>query len=142
MKCVAYVLIVALLLAPFGCSYKPAYLQKSKKTEISERWRVVKINPERLSPDEAQVYRTTGAPQFIRFNRKHGVDRERVYTWIYTNPVRLFFFLDGKKVDYVVLDDNPSPLNDYQKKVLLWSGATVGTIASLGLLYYYFVAKH
>jgi hypothetical protein len=142
MKCVAYVLVVALLLAPFGCSYKPSYLQKSKKTEISERWRVVKINPERLSLDEAQVYQTTGAPQFIRFNRKHGPDRERVYIWIYTNPVRLFFFLDGKKVDYVVLDDNPSPLNDYQKKVLLWSGVTVGAIAGLGLLYYYFVAKH
>jgi hypothetical protein len=141
MKCVAFVLVVALLLAPFGCSYKPSYLQKSNKTEISERWRVVKINPERLSPDEARVYQTTGAPQFIRFNRKHGIDRERVYTWIYTNPVRLFFFLDGKKVDYVVLDDNPSPLNDYQKKVLLWSGVTVVTIASLGLLYYYFVAK-
>ena len=141
MKCVVYGLIIALLASPFGCSLKPSYLQKSEKTEIGERWRVAKIDPARLSPDEAQTYKTAGAPQFIRFHRRHTLERERVYTWIYTNPVRLFFFIDGKKVNYVVVDDNPSSLNDYQKKVLLWSGVTVGVIAGLGLLYYYFVAK-
>ena len=99
MKCLVYTLVVALLASPFGCGYKPAYLQKSKKTEISERWRVAKIDPQRLSPDESQVYQTAGVPQFIRFHRKHSLDRERVYTWIYTDPVRLFFFIDGKKVE-------------------------------------------
>ncbi len=136
-----YALVVALLASPFGCSLKPPYLQKSKKTEIGERWRVAQIDPARLSPDEAQAYQTAGVPQFIRFHRQHTADRERVYTWIYTDPVRLFFFIDGKKVDYVVVDDNPSSLNDHQKKVLLWSGVTAGVIAGLGLLYYYFVAK-
>lgn len=141
MKCLVYGLVISLLVSPWGCSYKPSYLRKSEKTEIAERWRVVKIDPERLSPDEAQVYKTAGVPQFIRFHRHHALDRDRVYTWIYTDPMRLFFFMEGRKVDYVVVDDNLSALNDHQKKVLFWSGITVGTIVGLGLLYYYFVAK-
>jgi hypothetical protein len=61
--------------------------------------------------------------------------------WIYTEPVRLVSFVDGKAVDYVLLDDNPSPLNDYQKKWLLWGGISAGTVVAAGLLYYFLVGK-
>jgi hypothetical protein len=133
-----YLILSAFLYSSFGCSYKPAYLQKSAKTQVPDRWKVEKINPSRLSPEEKSVYETMGAPQFIRFYRRLTLDRERVYAWVYTEPVRFVTFLEGKKIDYVVLDDNPSPLNEYQKKTLFWAGVTTGVVVGLGLLYYYF----
>jgi hypothetical protein len=134
----AYTILAAFLFPSFSCSYKPAYLQKSGKTQVSDRWKVEKINPSLLSPDEKSVYQTMGTPQFIRFYRKLSPDRERVYAWVYTEPVRFVTFLAGKKVNYVVLDDDLSSLNEYQKKTLFWAGVTTGVVAGLGLLYYYF----
>jgi len=132
-----YFISLAFLTTSLACSYKPAYLQKSEKTQVAQRWKVQKIDPSRLSSPEASVFEKMGPPQFIRFYRKLDLDRERVYMWIYTDPVRLVSFIDGKMVDYVLLDDNPSPLNDYQKKWLLWGGISAGTVVVLGLLSYY-----
>jgi hypothetical protein len=108
---------------------------------VAQRWKVQKIDPSRLSPPEASVFEKMGPPQFIRFYRTLGPDREPVYMWIYTEPVRLVSFIDGKPVGYEVLDDNPSPLNDYQKKWLFWGGISAGTVVALGLLSYYLFAK-
>lgn len=135
-----YPLMVALLLASLGCSYKPSYLKKSERTQISERWKVVKIDPSRLSPDETSAFEKMGSPQYIRFYRKLDPMRERVYEWVYTEPARLISFIDGKQVEYVVVDDNPSPLNDDQRKLLFWGGITAAAVGGLGLLYYYFIA--
>lgn len=129
-------LIAALLLTPVGC-YKPSYLQ-GKTAEVAERWGVSKIDPAKLSADEASVYEKMGPPQYVRFFRKLDPDRQRVYEWIYTNPVQLVYFMEGKRVDYVMVDDNPTPLNEYQKRSLFWTGVTGGTVAGLGLIYYYF----
>lgn len=131
-------ILTALLVPSIACTYKPAYLQQGKKTQVSERWKVEKINPARLSPDEKSVYETMGSPQFIRFYRRLSLDRERVYAWVYTEPVRFITFLDGKRVSYAVLDDDPSSLNEHQRKALFWGGITAGAVAGLGLLYYYF----
>lgn len=136
-----YFLSLALLLASIGCSYKPAYLQKSEKTQVGQRWKVQKIDPTRLSSPEASVFEKIGPPQFIRFYRKLDPGRERVYMWIYTEPVRLVSFIDGKQVEYVVVDDNLSPLNDYQKKWLFWGGISAGAVVGAGLLYYYLVGR-
>ena len=137
----AYCLLLTFLATPLACSYKPAYLQKSEKTPVAERWKVQKIDPARLSPAEASLFKTMGSPQFIRFYRKLDTDRERVYMWIYTEPVRLVSFIDGKAFDYVLLDADLSPLNDYQKKSLLWGGIAAGPVVALGLLSYYLFAK-
>jgi hypothetical protein len=136
-----YTIVAALLLPSFACSYKPAYLQQDKNTEVAERWRVEKINPSRLSPDEKSVYETMGSPQFLRFYRKLSLDRERVYAWVYTEPVRFVTFIDGKKVDYAVLDDDLSPFNEHERKVLFWGGITAGALALVGGLAYYFLLK-
>jgi hypothetical protein len=133
-----YTILAALLLPSFACSYKPAYLQRGGKTEVADRWKVENINPSLLSPDEKSVYETMGTPQFVRFYRRLSLDRERVYAWVYTEPVRFVTFLEGKKVNYLVLDDNLSPLNEYQKKTIFWAGVTTGAVVGLGLLYYYF----
>jgi len=137
----AYCLLLTFLATPLACGYKPAYLQKSEKTQVAERWKVQKINPSKLSPAEASLFEKMGPPQFIRFYRKLDPDRERVYVWIYTEPPRLVSFIDGKAFDYVLLDANSTPLNDYQKKWLLWGGITAGTVVALGLLTYYFIGQ-
>jgi hypothetical protein len=129
----------ALLMASLGCSYKPSYLQKSAGTGTPQRWKVNEIDPSRLSPDETTAFERMGSPQYIRFFRKLDPDRERVYEWIYTEPVLLISFVDGKQVDYLVVDDNPSPLNDYQRKWLFWGGVTAGIVGGLILLYSLFV---
>jgi hypothetical protein len=136
-----YTLILAFLGSSFACGYKPAYLQKGKTAEVSERWKVEKINPDRLSADENSVLETFGTPDYIRFYRHRSLEREKVYAWIYVEPARFVTFIDGKKVDYAVLDDDLSSLNEHQKNMLFWGGITVGTVAALGLLYYYFIAK-
>jgi len=137
----AYCLLLTFLATPLACSYKPAYLQKSEKTLVAERWKVQKINPSRLSPAEASLFEKMGPPQFIRFYRKLDPDRERVYMWIYTEPLRFVSFIDGKAFEYVLLDANPSPLNDYQKKWLLWGGISAGTVVALGLVSFYLLGR-
>jgi hypothetical protein len=136
-----YTTLLAFLGSSFACSYKPAYLQDGKRAEVSERWRVEKINPAGLSADEKSVLETFGTPDYIRFFRKRSLEREKVYAWIYVEPVRFVTFIDGKKTDYAVLDEDLSSLNDHQRNMLFWGGIAVGTVAALGLLYYYFVAK-
>ncbi len=136
-----YILILAFLGSSFACGYKPSYLQKGKTAEVSERWRVEKINSARLSADEKSILETFGTPDYIRFYRHRSPEREKVYAWIYVEPVRFVTFIDGKKVDYAVLDDDLSSLNEHQKNMLFWGGVAVGTVAALGLLYYFLVAK-
>jgi hypothetical protein len=136
-----YTILAALLVPSIACTYKPAYLQQERKAQVPERWKVEKVNPPLLSRDEKFVYETMGAPQFIRFYRRLSPDREKVYAWVYTEPVRFVTFLDGKKIDYVVLDDDPSSLNQYQRKRLLWGGITAGAVVGLGAVLYYFLGK-
>ena len=136
-----YALLVTLLVPSWACTYKPAYLQKGKTAEVSERWRVERINPSTLSPEEKSVFETLGPPQYIRFFRKLSLDRDRVYAWVYTDPVRFISFIDGKKIDYVVVDDDPSPFNEYQRKTMFWAGITTIAAVGLGVLYYYFFVR-
>ena len=136
-----YTLILAFLGSSFACGYKPAYLQKGKTAEVSERWRVEKINPARLSADEKSVLETFGTPDYIRFFRKRSLEREKVYAWIYVEPARFVTFIDGKKTDYAVLDEDLSSLNEHQKDMLFWGGLTVATVAAIGALCYYFFVK-
>ncbi|MGD0625656.1 MAG: hypothetical protein ABSB32_13155 [Thermodesulfobacteriota bacterium] len=136
-----YFVSVAFLMGSWGCSYKPSYLQRSESAQVSDRWKVRTIDPSRLSPDEAAALEKMGSPQYIRFYRKLDPDRERVYAWVYTEPVRLISFIDGKQVGYVVVDDDPSPLNEHQKKRLFWGSVATATVVGLGLLYYFIVRK-
>jgi hypothetical protein len=133
-----YTLILAFLGSSLACGYKPSYLQKGKTAEVSERWRVEKIDPARLSTDEKSVLETFGTPDYIRFFRKRSLEREKVYAWIYAEPARFVTFIEGKKTDYAVLDEDLSSLNDNQRDMLFWGEVTVGTVAALGLLYYLF----
>lgn len=120
-----------------GCSYKPNYLKKSSRTEVSDRWLVKQIDEERLSPAERAIWERYGPPHYIRFFRQLSFQREKVYEWIYIEPFNLFTFIDGKEVPYVVVDDDPSPFNEQQKKRIFWGSIAAATAAGAGLLYYY-----
>jgi hypothetical protein len=134
---VVYTVLTTFMFAPLACSYKPSYLIKSQKTLIAQRWKVGGIDPSSLSADERTAWEKMGSPQYIRFFRHLTSERERVYEWIYTDPVRLVSFIDGKRVAYAVVDDDPSSLNEKQKKRLFWTGIGTATTAGLGLLYFY-----
>jgi len=138
---VVFLTLTALVFSPLGCSYKPSYLQKSDSTKISERWKVVKLDPAKMSADEKAVLETMGLPAYIRFFRHFSLEREMVYEWIYDEPVQLFTFMNGKKVDYLVLDENPSSLNEAEKNFLFWTGIVVGSLAVIGGAAYYFTTK-
>ena len=134
-------MLTALMFAPLGCSYKPSYLIKSEKTPIAERWKVGGIDPSLLSAEERMAWEKIGSPQYIRFFRGLSSEREPVYEWVYTDPVRLISFIGGKPVAYAVVDEDPSSLNEKQKDTLFWSGVAAGTAVGLGLLYYYLVGS-
>jgi hypothetical protein len=135
------ILLTAFLVSSVACGYKPAYLQESKRGEISERWKVQKINPNRLSSDERSTLEQLGTPDYIRFYRRLTQKREKAYAWIYVDPVRFVTFVDGKKIDYVVLDEDLTSLNERERNMLFWGGIAAGTVAALAFLYYHFVAK-
>jgi hypothetical protein len=137
----AYILLAAFLGSSAACGYKPAYLKEGKTAEVSERWRVKKVDPALLSADEKSVLERYGNPDYIRFYRKRSLEREKVYAWIYADPARFVTFIDGNKVDYAVLDEDLSSLNEHQRNMLFWGEIAAGTIVVLGLLYYFLVAE-
>jgi hypothetical protein len=130
--------LIAFLSLSLGCSYKPAYLQESQSTPVKERWKVVKIDPGRLSADEKAVFEKMGSPTYVRFFRHLSVDRAKVYEWVYAEPIQLFTFMNGKKAEYVVLDENPSSLNEAEKNALFWTAIGVGVAVVIGGAVYYF----
>ena len=136
-----YFVSAAFLMASWGCSYKPSYLQRGETAQVSERWKVRKIDPSKLSPDESAVLEKMGPPQYIRFYRKLDALRMPVYAWVYTEPVKLISFIDGKQVGYVVVDDDPSPFNEHQKKLAFWSTVAAGTVGGLALIYFFVLKK-
>jgi hypothetical protein len=136
-----YLTLIAFLSLSLGCGYKPSYLQKSEATTVKERWKVVKIDPAKLSADEKAVFEKMGPPTYVRFFRHLSIDRAKVYEWVYAEPIQLFTFMNGKKVNYVVLDENPSSLNEAEKKALFWTGIGAGIAAVIGGAVYFFTKK-
>ncbi len=138
---IIYAVVAAFLGALASCGHRPAYLKEGKTAELSERWRVTKIDPALLSADEKAVLEGFGPPDYIRFYRKRSLDREKVYAWIYAEPARFVTFVEGKKVDYAVLDEDLSSFNEHQRNMLFWGGIAAGTLAAIGLVAFYFATK-
>ena len=137
----AYIVLAAFLGSSAACGTKPAYLKEGKTAEVSERWKVKKIDPSLLSADEKSVLEKFGNPDYIRFYRKRSLEREKVYAWVYADPARFITFIDGNEVDYAVLDEDLSSLNEHQRNMLFWGEIAAGTVAALGLLYYFLFAQ-
>ncbi len=133
------VLILSLLT---GCVGQAAYMKGWAPVEqFAQRWSGGQIVERRLSEDEANVYRTLGAPEVIRFFRVNDT-RQKVYEWIYLESAQTVWFLEGKRVDYVVADANTSQFTREQRDTVeskLVTGGILGVIiggAAAGLLLY------
>jgi hypothetical protein len=121
--------LIILLIA--GCVSKPAYLQ-GEKTDIPNRWKVEKIEPARLSEDQRETLLRQGPPAFVRFFREVET-RKPVYVWIYVSEaeaVELVWFVDGKRVDEIAVDSDPSAYSSTTRRrartvVLVATGAAV-----------------
>lgn len=96
----------------------------------THRWTGGTVKADRLSEDEAAVYRQLGAPDVIRYFRALHT-RQQVYEWIYDEQDQVIWFVAGKRVDYVAVDTNTSRQTKETREMLrskLTTGGLLGTV--------------
>lgn len=131
---------IVLVLA--GCSQQAPYMRKWQPVErITHRWTGGTLREDKLSEDEAAVFRELGTPDTIRFFRSV-LERQRVYQWLYSEKEQVVWFVEGERVDYVVVDTNTSAQTKaareaLQRKAIQGGLVTgfVGGIAAVLLLF-------
>ncbi len=114
-----------------GCSSQAAYMRGWQPVEgMAQRWSGGTLRQERLSKDEATVYQELGTPAVIRFYRTIR-RREPVYAWIYTNPERVIWFVNGRRVEYVAVDSDTSGWTRAQREAVQSKLTQGGVLATL-----------
>jgi len=111
------IVVVLMVLAVGGCTYKPGYL-KGVNTEVPQRWKVETIAPARLSADQRTTLEDRGPPTYVRFFREVET-RNPVYAWIYTDTgeaVDVVWFVDGKRVENIAVDSDPSAFSSTTRR--------------------------
>lgn len=127
----AVVLLLGLLPAMIGCTFKPGYLQ-GEKTDVPNRWKVQEITAARLTEDQRAIFERHGPPTYVRFFREVET-RRPVYAWIYVRPeagVDLFWFIEGQRLDTTAVDSDPSAFSSTTRRrariaVLSATGAAI-----------------
>jgi hypothetical protein len=118
-------------LAAVGCTYKPGYIQ-GESTDVPRRWRVEKVEPAGLSPDQRATLEGRGPPTYVRFFREVET-RKPVYAWIYAGEgeaVDLVWFVDGVQVEDIAVDSDPSAYSSTTRRrariaLLVGTGAAI-----------------
>jgi hypothetical protein len=114
-----------------GCSTQATYMRGWKLEPAHlHRWSGGKLKAEKLSDDEKTVFTELGTPDTIRFFRT-AQTRQPVYEWLYQQPIRIVWFVDGQRVDYVAVDANLSSLKKETRetgRAKLIKGGIVGGI--------------
>jgi hypothetical protein len=111
------IVVVLMVLAVGGCTYKPGYL-KGVSTDVPQRWKVGTIAPARLSADQRTTLEDRGPPTYVRFFREVET-RNPVYAWIYTDTgeaVDVVWFVDGKRVENIAVDSDPSAFSSTTRR--------------------------
>ena len=83
----------------------------------THRWTDGEIKVDKLSDDENTVYTELGPPQTIRFFRALHT-RQRVYEWLYDPSGKIIWFVDGKRVDYVIVGTSTSRLTKEAREMV------------------------
>lgn len=127
--------VVVLACLMTGCGVQASYMKGWDPVEdITNRWTNGTIRADKLSEDERSVFEEFGAPDVVRFFRTVET-RKRVYEWVYMEPFRTVWFMDGAQVDYVMVDTNPSRRTTAARETLArqlrTSGILAGTIGSV-----------
>jgi hypothetical protein len=132
------ILGVVVTLVAVSCASKPAYM-RGESTDVPHRWKVEKIEAERLTEDQRGVYERRGPPTYVRFFREVET-REPVYAWIYadeTEAVDVVWFVDGKAVDAIAVDSDTSAYSSTTRRrarYALLIGTGVAIIPAIVLL--------
>ena len=129
--------VVLLACLMTGCGVQASYMKGWNPVEdITNRWTNGTIRADKLSADERTVFEAFGTPDVVRFFRAVET-RKRVYEWVYMEPFRTVWFMDGAQVDYVMVDTNPSrrttAARETLAKQLRTSGILAGTIGSVAV---------
>ena len=114
-----------------GCTLQAPYMRGWEISEtISNRWTGGTFDEKKLSSDEAAVYKELGVPEAVRFFRTLET-RQRVYEWVYLERDQNVWFVEGKRVDYVTVDENSSGLTKETRGTIkdkLTAGGVVGVV--------------
>jgi hypothetical protein len=70
--------------------------------QTNDRFEVVRVNPAQCSVDQRRVLQDSGTPDTIVFEEELKTGRA-VQRWVYSKDRLQYVFLDGVKVDYVVV---------------------------------------
>ena len=129
------VVLLACLMA--GCGVQASYMKGWDPTEdIANRWTGGTIRDDKLSEDERSVFEELGTPDVVRFFRNVET-RQPVYEWIYMEPFHTVWFMDGARIDYVMVDTNPSRRTTTGREALVrklrTGGILAGTIGGVAL---------
>lgn len=125
-------MLAALMALTLGaCTHKPGYLTGAS-TDVPQRWKVEKISPGRLSPDQRAALEDRGPPTYVRFFRQVET-RDPVYAWIYADAgeaVDVVWFVDGKRVEDIAVDSDPSAFSSTTRRrtriaLLVGTGAAI-----------------
>lgn len=114
-----------------GCTSQASYMRGWTLAEgIDNRWTGGTLAPQKLSPDEAAVYQELGAPEVVRFFRTLDT-RQNTYEWIYLKREQTVWFVAGKRVEYVAVDADTSPLTKEQRETMQDKLTTGGIVAGV-----------
>lgn len=123
-------LAVVVLMAA-GCTPQASYMRKWQPVErIANRWAGGEIRAGKLTADETAVFEELGTPDVIRLFRR-AQTRERIYEWIYESENQAVWFVEGERVDYVVVDTNMLPLTREERQNLQQKAYTGGILSGV-----------
>ena len=124
----ALAIVLSLLI---GCTLQAPYMRGWELAEgIDNRWAGGMFDEKKLSSDEAAVYKELGTPEAVRLFRVLQT-RQRVYEWVYLKAERNVWFVDGTRVDYVMVDADSSAFTKESRETLqdkLTTGGIVGGV--------------
>ncbi len=129
--------VVALACIMAGCGVQASYMKGWDPVEnITNRWTSGTLDADKLSEDERSGFEEFGTPDAVRFFRDVET-RKPVYEWIYMEPFRTVWFMEGAQVDYVMVDTNASRQTTTAREALArklrTGGILAGTIGSVAM---------
>ena len=124
-KAVTLIILICLCM---GCTAQASYMRGwSQAAGYTHRWTGGTLKPDKLSADEAGVYQELGDPHTIRYFRAMHT-RQPVYEWLYDDQDDIIWFIEGKRVEYVAVDTNPSGLSKETRETIHQKAVTGGIL--------------
>lgn len=95
-------LLLLLTCSQMGCMFFLRAPIERGLRQTNDRYEVVRINKAQCSADQRRILEDSGTPDTIIFEEELKTSRP-VQRWVYSKDRLQYVFLDGQKVDYVVV---------------------------------------